>query len=315
MQPNQNDQHAPRPCNRRRTRSANQPPASPRAMGILQALRCCVIAALVLAGEPALAQEAINTESATQPGVGTLYVKPQFRLWRYGVSRNPASPVQGATRAETSVTLQYGLAKDWSLSVKVPAVVQEQSFPATRNLAASLGQIEALFKLRVYRSDTSALDTVRAVVYAGAMLPGGDDTVSPQSIDPVIGASAMVIRGRWGLTQSLRYTVTTGADSWKWIAPGVRSAADSLRYDSALMYRVAPASFTAENSASAWYASLELNGQYETSGDNEILLAPGLLYEAQRFAAEFSIGFPILRDVRDRPATQLQVSVGLRFVF
>ncbi|MBY0113518.1 MAG: hypothetical protein K2Y21_11900 [Phycisphaerales bacterium] len=274
-----------------------------------------LVGALAALGHAAHAQEAINTESATQPGVGTLYVKPQFRVWRYGVSRDPASPVQGVTRVESSVTLQYGLAKDWSLSLKVPAVVQEQTFPASRNLAASIGQIEAMFKLRVYRSDTSALDTVRAVVYGGAMLPSGDDTVAPQSVDPFVGASVMLIRGRWGLTQSLRYTVTTGADSWKWIAPGTRSAADSLRYDTALMYRVFPAEFTAENSSSAWYASLELNGQYETSGDNEILLAPGLLYEAKRFAAEFSVGLPIVKDVRDRPATQLQVSVGLRFVF
>jgi len=283
--------------------------------GVARAMRLVAALAVILVSAPALAQEAINTESATQPGVGSLYVKPQFRLWRYGVSRDPASSVQGVTRAEASVTLQYGVAKDWSLSLKVPAVVQEQTFPASRNLAASIGQIEALFKFRVYRSDTSALDTVRAVVYGGAMLPSGDDTVAPQSVDPFIGASVMLIRGRWGLTQSLRYTVTTGADSWKWIAPGAPSAADYLRYDTALMYRVFPAEFTAENSSSAWYASLELNGQYETSGDNEILLAPGLLYEAQRFAAEFSVGFPIVKDVRDRPATQLQVSVGLRFVF
>lgn len=284
-----------------------------RSRGVL-----CLVAALsvvTLGAKSADAQEAINTESATQPGVGTLYVKPQFRLWRYGVSRDHASPVQGVTRTETSVTLQYGLAKDWSLSLKVPAVVQEQTLPASRNLTASIGQVEALFKLRVYRSDTSALDTVRAVVYGGAMLPSGDDTVAPQSIDPFVGASVMLIRGRFGVTQSLRYTVTTGADSWKWIAPGTRSAADYLRYDTALMYRVFPAEFTAENSASAWYASLELNGQYETSGDNEMLLAPGLLYEAKRFAAEFSVGVPIVKDVRDRPATQLQVSVGLRFVF
>lgn len=274
-----------------------------------------LVGALVALGHAAHAQEAINTESATQPGVGTLYVKPQFRLWRYGVSRDPASSVQGVTRAESSVTLQYGLAKDWSLSLKVPGVVQEQTFPASRNLTASIGQTEALFKLRVYRSDTAALDTVRAVVYGGAMLPSGDKTVAPQSIDPFIGASVMLIRGRWGLTQSLRYTVTTGANSWEWIAPGMRSSADYLRYDTALMFRVFPAEFTAENSASAWYGSLELNGQYETSGDNEILLAPGLLYEAKRFAAEFSVGFPIVKDVRDRPATQLQVSVGLRFVF
>jgi hypothetical protein len=274
-----------------------------------------LVGAVAAFGHAARAQEAINTESATQPGVGTLYVKPQFRLWRYGVSRDPASPFQGVTRAESSVTLQYGLAKDWSLSLKVPAVVQEQTLPASRNLTASIGQIEALFKLRVYRSDTSALDTVRVVVYGGAMLPSGDDTVAPQSVDPFIGASVMLIRGRWGITQSLRYTVNTGADSWKWIALGVRSAADYLRYDTALMFRVFPSEFTAENSASAWYASLELNGQYETSGDNEILIAPGLLYEAKRFAAECSVGFPIVKDVRDRPATQLQVSVGLRFVF
>lgn len=267
------------------------------------------------------AQEALNTESATQPGPGTFYLKPQFRLWRFGAAPAGTSnpPVQGITRTELSATLQYGLAKDWSMSVKVPQIIETRTFPAGptggQETSFALGQIEALFKYRIYRSDTGSLDTFRAVLYGGAMLPSGDSNIAPQSVDPFLGISAMIIRGRWGLTQSIRYTLATGDGAWDWLSAAADTKADVLRYDTALMFRLQPSTFTAENSGSAWYASLELNGAYETSGNNQLLLAPGLLYEATRFAAECSVGLPIAQRVNDQPKIQLQISAGLRFVF
>lgn len=284
------------------------------------------LSAIVLAF-PCFAQEALNTESATQPAPNTIYVKPQFRFWRFGVgaapppgtpTNTPGVGTQGVSRAEPSVTVQMGLVKDLSFSLKVPMVIEERTFPAPppdRDLSFALGRVDAQFKLRVYRSDTSSLDTIRAVVYAGALMPSGDDNVAPQTVDPYAGFSAMIIRGRFGLTQSLRYTITTSGGSWEYKNLGGDGPADALKYDTALMFRLAPSEFNAENSGEAWYASLEVNGLYETNGDNEILLSPGLLYEAQRFAAEFSIGLPVVQDVRHRPPLEFQFSAGLRFVF
>jgi len=278
------------------------------------------LAALVLS-LPCLAQEALNTESATQPAPNTVYVKPQFRFWRFGVGPVPSSPsapgagTQGVSRAEPSMTVQMGLVKDLSFSLKVPMIIEERTFPVDRELSFALGRVDAQFKLRVFRSDTSSLDTVRAVVYAGALMPSGDDNVAPQTVDPYAGFSAMIIRGRLGVTQSIRYTITTSGGGWEYKNLGGDGPADALKYDTALMYRLSPSEFTAQNSGEAWYVSLEVNGLYETNGDNEILLSPGLLYEAQRFAAEFSVGLPVVQDVRHRSPLEFQFSAGLRFVF
>lgn len=287
-------------------------------------MRTLVATSLLLCAIPCMAQEALNTESATQPAPGTVYVKPQFRFWRFGVGANPTPSTppntpgvgtQGVSRAEPSVTAQMGLVKDLSFSLKVPMVIEERTFPAQRDLSFALGRLDAQLKYRIYRSDTSSLDTIRAVIYAGALMPGGDDNVTPQTVDPYAGVSAMIIRGRFGLTQSIRYTITTSGGSWEYKNLGGDGPADALKYDTAVMYRLSPSEFTAENSGNAWYASLEVNGLYETNGDNEILLSPGLLYEAQRFAAEFSIGLPVVQDVRHRPPLEFQFSAGLRFVF
>lgn len=287
----------------------------------MRTLSACIALALAV---PCFAQEALNTESATQPAPNTVYVKPQFRYWRFGVGANPTpstSPnapgvgTQGVSRAEPSMAVQMGLVKDVSFSLKVPMIIEDRTFPADRDLSFALGRVDAQFKLRVYRSDTSSLDTIRAVIYAGALMPSGDDNVAPQTVDPYAGFSAMIIRDRIGITQSIRYTITTSGGSWEYKNLGGDGPADALKYDTALMYRLAPSAFTAENSGEAWYASLEVNGLYETNGDNEILLSPGLLYEAQRFAAEFSVGLPVVQDVRHRPPLEFQFSAGLRFVF
>lgn len=280
-----------------------------------------LVALTALAAPLAAAQEAINTESATQPGPGTLYVKPQFRLWRYAPAPadSAAASSQGLTKTEISTTLQYGLVRDWSLSLKVPMLIEDAATQTAdgrqRRTAVALGRIEPMAKWRFFREDSGPLDTFRAVLYAGALLPSGDDSLAPQSVDPFIGISAMLLRGRFGITQSFRYTLTTSGDEWNARNLGGDGPADSLRFDTAAMWRLAPSQFSPDNQSDALYASLELNGLYETNGDTEVLLAPGLLYEATRFAAEFSVGIPIARDVSNRPRLQYQISAGLRFLF
>ena len=60
---------------------------------------------------------------------------------------------------------------------------------------------------------------------------------------------------------------------------------------------------------------LELNGLYETNGDNQIFLSPGVLYEATTWALEASVQLPIFQDLADRPETDVVVVVGVRLLF
>ena len=54
---------------------------------------------------------------------------------------------------------------------------------------------------------------------------------------------------------------------------------------------------------------------YETNGDHEILLAPGVMYEARSFAVELSVQLPLLQEIDHRPKTDFTVTLGLRMLF
>ena len=54
---------------------------------------------------------------------------------------------------------------------------------------------------------------------------------------------------------------------------------------------------------------------YETNGDHEILLAPGVMYEARSFAVELSVQLPALQEIDHRPKTDFTVTLGLRMLF
>ncbi|MFG0292229.1 MAG: hypothetical protein ACF8MJ_03640, partial [Phycisphaerales bacterium JB050] len=90
--------------------------------------------------------------------------------------------------------------------------------------------------------------------------------------------------------------------------------ADLLRFDTAYLYRLSPEEYGADFVAST-YAVVELNGTYETNGDTELFISPGLLYEASRFALELSVSMPVFQNVDHRPEPEYSVGVGVRFLF
>jgi len=92
------------------------------------------------------------------------------------------------------------------------------------------------------------------------------------------------------------------------------SDADLFCWDAAYLYRVTPAEFTAETDG-AWYALCELNGLYETNGDAELFVSPGLMYEAARWTLELSVQVPVWQSLDHRPAAEYLLSVGLRFAW
>ncbi len=268
--------------------------------------------ALALAPPPAaLAQEALNTPAATQPSTGHFVYQSKLRFARYG------DDPTGADRSGDDLTfnhrLQYGLSKDWSAQLDVALIRRDVDEPgAERDVEAGLGDATLTFKHRFWQDDFGPVDTARAAVFAGAQLPTGAAAFSSDSVDPVLGAVFMYIGGRHGFNQSASYTLTTGATDGE-LRPG-DSLADLVRFDSAYLYRLSPAEYGSEYVAST-YAVLELNGVYETNGDVELLLSPGLLYEGTTWAAEAGVQVPVYRSVDDRPETEWGLVLGLRFLW
>jgi hypothetical protein len=279
--------------------------------------------ALLSLAAPLGAQEAIQTDAATQPSVGTFVVRQQVRFTSY--KNDPALHENIDSEWESRTSLSYGITPNLSITASLPLLLRDRLVgPATpperETTTFGVGDIPVMLKYRVYRSDTSPVDTIRFSLMGGAELPSFDRPFSSESVDPIIGAVLTTIRGRHGFNQAVQYKFNTGGavhshphDRRYGMAPG-DGPADALFYDSAYLFRIAPTEYAVDTFA-ATYAVLELNGVYETNGDNEILLSPGLLYEARTWAGEISFQFPIVQDVDRRPEVRYSIVAGLRFLF
>lgn len=294
----------------------------PPARGRGHALRRLAAAlALSLPLAPALAQEAVTTRSATQPGKGRIVVRTTLTLTTYddrpaGEGRDGDADDDDGREWTLDSTVVYGLSSDASIRLSVPVSLDaERDGPGTSELA--LGDASLELRYRFLRKDLSAVDTLRAAAIVGLQLPTGSDEDSAQrSFDPYVGLSLTYIKGRHGLGQSLVYTFTTGAQNETFgapIQPG-RSLADLLEFDSAYLYRLKPAAY-GSTIEPALYALVELNGVYETNGDTELFISPGLLWEAPRYALEAAVRLPVARDVEHRAERGIGFVVGLRLLF
>lgn len=256
---------------------------------------------LALAGLAA-AQEPINTTAATQPGVGRLVVREQFRWLE---SNEGFAPDAGQTTEWQSWTsVFYGLRHDFALGAELPARVLDVSGGSDD---ADLGSPRFLAKWRFHRADLEALDTERASLVAGIRAETEDElSLTPgfasDSNDPILGAVYTTVRGRRGFNGALVGTFTTDGDP------------DEIRYDAAGLYRMSPEVFAADTEA-GWYLAVELNGLYESNGDNELMFAPGLMYEARRWTGELSVQLPFLSEVDHRPEVHWTLVLGLRILF
>jgi hypothetical protein len=261
------------------------------------------------------AQEPISGDSATQPSPGHFILKEQFRFISLDLDHGPRAD-RGQTRDyQLLTTINYGLTKDWSLSLRTPVISRRRSFDLGDRMdrAQGVGDVTLLAKWRFYRNDHGPLDTTRIAALGGAEIRTGDGPFTNDAYNPAIGLAATHIAGRHGLNGNLQWTFTTDGASEPTYAG--MSTADVLRYNGAYLYRLHPETFDENSSGGAWYAVAELNGTYETNGDNELLLSPGLMYEASTWTLELSLQLPAWRDVSNRPETEYALVVGLRFAF
>ncbi len=281
-------------------------------------MRCVATSAIVAIGicRSVLGQEALNMDSATQPSPGVVYLYERAKFTAYG-----RSPYGSGTDDHTESTNQLrletsmvaGLTKDLALTAVIPFERREDQMEGGgSDTAFGLADPEIVFKYRVYKSDSGTLDTLRVVLLAGAEIPSGDGNFTSGSVDPIIGAATTTIRGRHGFNAAARFKLNTGGDATHNL--GGDGPADALRYDASYVYRLVPSAWGAESDA-ALYAVFELNGLYETNGDNEILFAPGLLYEARRWAGELGARIPVYSAVDERQEVDWGFVVGVRFLF
>lgn len=260
---------------------------------------------------PAAAQETFFTPAATQPSVGHFAVRERV-VWT-SLGDDPTGREREADELSALTTVNYGLTREWSLSLDVPVVWRdEREGDHHDDDLFGLGDISLTAKYRFFQRDSAAVDTMRAAVIGGVQAPTGTGDLSSHSWDPILGGVFMMISGRHGLTQSLVYQLNTGTIEDPWRAGGGK--ADLLRYDTAYAFRFEPETYSAQTKA-AWYAVLELNGTYETNGDNEVMLSPGVLIEARTWALEATVQVPVFAEVDHRPEVEVAVGIDLRFVF
>jgi hypothetical protein len=278
--------------------------------------RVCAAAVVALASvcfAPAAApQEAIHTDSAAAvPSVGHVSLRQTLTFMTFD------DPVEFEERDvqewRAVTTLEYGLRNDLALSLYVPIVYREEDLAFLAEQDLGIDDFTIAAKWRVYRNDFGPIDTSRLSLVAALELPSGMDDFSSDSVDPIVGAVYSYIQGRHGFNADVRWKFTTGGEELPML-PG-EGTADALFYNASYLYRLRPAQFGAANSAGAVYGVVELNGAFETNRDHQLLLSPGLLYEARTYAVEASVQIPILQNLDDRPEMDFSITLGVRFLF
>lgn len=268
------------------------------------------VAAALAAAASAAAQEAINTSAATQPGKGVFSYRQQLRYTHY--DNDPTDLDREVDEWVSKSMISYGITGNLSATLEVPFIYQDVDSSEGDESDFGIDDLRLMFKYRLWQNDYGPTSTARVSVMGGARIPTFDSPFSTESFNPILGAVYTHIHERHGWNASLHWDFTTGGDSDP-LRP--RSGlADALSYDAAYLYRLSPAEYAADT-AGSWYIVAELNGVYETNGDNEILLAPGILYEAREFALEASVQLPAAQDLDHRPEREVSVVVGVRLLF
>ncbi|MDX2118477.1 MAG: hypothetical protein SFY96_09880 [Planctomycetota bacterium] len=268
--------------------------------------------ALLVSAGGAMAQEAMYTAAATMPAPGLFVLRQQAHLFSYGTRPNTTNTRTDVYESMTS--LAYGVVRDVSLNLDVPTAIKVKHIAGQdSDHDQGIEDLDLMLKWRFYKDDSGGVDTVRAALIGGAKVASGDDDgFSSQTVSPMLGGVITVVRGRHGFNQDLFYILTTGGDEADNL--GGEGLADALRHNTAYLYRLAPDRYAAD-SVAAWYATIELNGIYETNGDYELRWSPGLMYEGRRWGAEIMAQFPLSHSLDHRPELDFALGFGVRFLF
>lgn len=271
-----------------------------------------VLVACGLTGTAA-AQEPINSPAATQPSTGRWVVRDQLQYLE--ARKHPRTEDRDFRQFTDNISITYGIQSDLSISALLPVKHRRMRDGDTgdRERDFGIGDITTQLKWRIHQHDFGPIDTSRFSLIAGVQIPTFDRPFSTESVNPMLGGVYTHVQGRHGFNASGVFKFNTGTGTSNNLGGG-EGKADALFYDASYLYRVWPAAYTADT-LGAWYGVVELNGIYETNGDNELFLSPGIMYEARTWTVEASIKVPVWQELDRRPETRFVVVLGLRLLF
>lgn len=270
-------------------------------------------------GLPAFGQQLLSARSAVQPSQGLFAIRQFAAYHRYDSDPNrPAgSPDRDLEEFFAETVVAYGVTRDLAAMIHLPVVVRDFDDPAASPGAlddeAGLRDFTLMGQYRFWKRDTGPIDTQRAVLIAGLEIPTFEEGFSSDSFDPFVGLGYTAIRGRHGLGGGLQWKFNGGQRDRP-----VRfgdTEHDAGRVDLSYAYRVWPERYGQTSSFASFYLTGEALGRYETNGDTELLLAPGVLYEATRWAAGASVHLPVHQDLDGRPEMQFGLLLEFRVLF
>lgn len=248
---------------------------------------------LILAGPSLPAQEPVFMDAATHPGRGQFYARLQL-----GVERGDLRD-DGGSGTQTALHLKAvrGLAPD--LALVLDAGLRDRVRPPEDHSEAGLDDWSLRLKWRAARFDLGPVDTWRTSLFAGAHGPGSPQTRETDRIAPTLGLASTAILGRHGFN---------GAASWTAVA----GASDTWTVEASHLFRLAPAAYASETRG-AWYTVLESLNTFADGRTRRHYLAPGLLYEARRWAWEIGVRLPVTERTADR--FDFEAVTGVRRLF
>jgi hypothetical protein len=278
-------------------------------MGSQRSARGLSAFAIAAIGASAFGQQAILTTAPTLPSKGQVVTRHLLTFTSFDDGPTDGEDVTIVNSVALGLSGELGIQFDLPYRFRDVEGVPGGGEVDTSGLLDS----EISLKWRVWKADLGAVDTARLALIGGAQLPTGADRFSSDSVDPFLGAAFMYIGGRHGFGASARWLFTTGGIDGAPLLPG-DSTDDVLELDGAYLFRLAPETY-GEDFVASWYAVAEVSAIYETNGDVEAFFAPGILYEAPRFALEANVQVPIGQDLSSRPEREVIVTLGLRLLF
>ncbi len=262
------------------------------------------VPAVLGVGVHAYAQAPLNSNVALQPSTGGLIIRQQFRY-----TEGKLRPATGdVDQASSATTLVYGVSDELSLILDTPFVLSRRLKNRTTggdDTDSGFADLRVLSKFRLYRNDFGPNDTTRFDMIGGVEIPTGADAFSSDSFDPVLGGVFTHVEARHAFNADALWNFRTG---------GGDRGVDLFKYDLAYLYRLSPAVY-ASSRPTALFGSVELNGFYETNGDHELFLSPGIQYVTTRWIFEATVQIPTLQELRHRAERDYVVGLGFRVQF
>lgn len=258
------------------------------------------------------AQQSFHNLSAAQPSTGTFLLRQTAIYTEFTDDPSPLDREMMQLKLDTQ--LAYGLTRDLTVVGSVPLFYRETDAPGNGADSHDLhfGDAHVMLKHRFWQHDSGPIDTMRASLIVGLDFPTGEDPFGNGGWDPMIGAVFTSIQGRHGVNLAARYKFNTHESGEPVdVEDGIE---DTFFLDTAYLYRLSPAQYAADTHG-AWFAMAEVNGTYETNGDTELLLAPGIMYEARNWVFEAMVQFPIHEDIDHRPEREFALGLGFRVLF